>query len=247
MVTEFHGGRIHSPDERDAGFRMRRLLDPLREGFFPKGIPPGTRHYTSGKIWDQGNTGTCVEHGWRHNIEAAPIMQPIPLPQYDFYRKIVLVDPYADNDFEATAPVSQLQSGTDVRSGAKVLQQMGIISNYVWAESAEDVRAWMLSNFGGVVLGINWTSNMMNTDREGFISYTGQVEGGHCVFLNGWSDTVKRKGKRVRAARGMQSWGLPWGDRGIGRFWLEDRDLDKLIADQGEACAPTEQKLAPIA
>ncbi len=239
-------GRIYAPDVRDRRFPMRLQLEPLRDMFFPKGLPSGTRHYRSGRIWVQGNSGTCVEHGWRHKVEAAPIMQPIPLPQFEFYRKIILADEFPENDYEATLTPASFQMGTSVRAGAKVAQEMGLIENYLWAESAEDTRSWMLANFGGVVGGFNWTTEMMNTDSQGFIRYRGTVEGGHCVYLNGWSDTVKYNGRLVRAARGMQSWPLPWGHKGLGRFWLLEDDLEKLIQDHGEAVAATELKVTPL-
>src|SRR5215207_1233815 len=91
-------GRRDAPDERDRGFAMRRVLDPLRVDFFPAGIPTGARHYFSGPILDQGATGTCVAHGWTAKVHAAPIMQKMTVTPYNFYRKIVMVDEWSDND-----------------------------------------------------------------------------------------------------------------------------------------------------
>lgn len=222
---------------------MRLRLDPLREQFFPQGLPPGNRHYFSGPILDQGETGTCVAHGFTSKVNAAPIMQKLPISTYDLYRKIVGVDEWAENDVEATAPDSQLQSGTSVRAGAKTLVSMGYAQNYLWAESAGDVRAWMLAGFGGVVMGTTWRSGMMRTDAEGFVSFSGSDVGGHAYYINGWNDRVLHNGKRIAAARGQNSWGRAWGQSG--RFWIAMEDLEKAIADRGEACALTEQRVGP--
>jgi hypothetical protein len=244
--TPFPLGRRHAPDVRDANFPMRLMLDPLREQFFPRGLPEGTRHYRPGPRLDQGKTGTCIAHGWTGKVMGAPIMQRVPMTPYDLYRQIVQVDEWPDNDHEATAPDTGLQLGTSVRAGAKVLQRLGLISNYLWAESVEDVRAWHLAGFGGCVIGVSWSRDMFRTDPDGFISYTGQVDGGHCVYTTGWNDHVKHHGQFTRAVRFQQSWTLPWGDKGSGRAWISEADLAKLMVDDGEVCAAVEVRIAGL-
>ena len=235
-------GRRHAPDDRDKRYPMRLMLDRVSE-FFPRGLPPGTRHYRQGPVLDQGNTGTCVAHGWAGWSYGAPIMtKPSAFPKpYDLYREIVKVDEYDDNDFEATAPDDQLQLGTSVRGGAKVLQSQGHVANYLWAESVEDVRAWHLAGFGGVVLGLNWTKDMFEPDVHGVIHYTGPVAGGHCIKTTGWKDDFHYNGRIVPAVRILNSWGTSWGDGG--RAWILADDFAKLLADDGEACAAVEQKV----
>lgn len=220
---------------------MRLLLDPLRDQFFPRGLPDGSRHYWPGPILDQGNTGTCVGHAWFSKIQGAPIKQPPPMSAFDLYRRFVLQDEWSDNDGDSTATDAGLQAGTSVRAGAKVCQSIGLLTNYVWAADADDVRAWHLANFGGVVFGVNWTTAMFRPDSQGFVSYTGPVEGGHSFASTGWNDRVRHNGRYVRAVRCQNSWGQSWGQ--LGRFWIEMDDLAKLIADDGEACAAVEQKV----
>lgn len=158
---------------------------------------------------------------------------------FDLYRKIVQVDEFSDNDAEATAPDAQLQLGTSVRAGAKYLQSAGHIKQYLWAESVEDIRAWQLAGFGGIVLGINWTEQMFEPDHQGVIRYTGSVVGGHCIKTRGWKDNFEYQGSTVRACRIQNSWGTSWGDHGFA--WIIEKDLVQLLADQGEACAAVEQ------
>jgi hypothetical protein len=235
-------GRLYAPDDRDRDFSMSKVLDPLRDKYFPKGLPEGSRNYRPGPLLDQGQTGTCVAHGTTLRITSSPVMQPLPqhLTPYNLYRQIVLVDEWKSNDFEATAPDSKLQSGTSVRAGLKTGQKLGCFPNYLWAQSVEDVRAWHLAGFGGVVIGIDWKANMMETDSEGFINYTGALEGGHCVASIGWSDKKMHNGKVVRAMRFQNSWGKGWGDKGTGRAWISADDLAKAFADKGDFGAPTE-------
>lgn len=239
-------GRVPAPDSRDAAFPMRLLLDPLREVAFPRGIPPGTSHYRTGAVLNQGETGTCVEHGWTSRINDAPFMRSTGLPQFAYYKIAVGIDEFRDNDREAQATdPRQLQFGTSVRAGAKVGQQLGFIESYLWAEETEDVRAWHLTGRGGVVLGIPWKSNMFRIDSDGFINFSGTNEGGHCIASKGWSDTVRHNGRLVRAIRLKQSWGKDWGEGGF--CWMSEDDLAKALADNGEACAPTEFKVKPKA
>ncbi len=240
-MNDYHFGRKEAPDSRDANFPMRLRLDPLRQEYFPRGLPQGNRHYRSGPVRAQLKTGTCVAHSWTAKVNAAPIMQQMKLTPYDFYRRIVAIDEWADNDFEATAADVQLQSGTSVRAGAKTLVDLGYAENYLWAESAEDVRAWMLAGFGGVVAGITWTDQMMQPDAEGFVSYSGTHRGGHAIYLNGWNDTVKHNGVRVRAARIQNSWGTGWGQGG--RCWITEDDLQRALEADGEAAALTEVRI----
>lgn len=244
-------GRRPAPDARDARYPMRALLDPLLDRYFPKGLPPGTRHYRQGAVLDQKQTGTCVAHAWAGWAYGAPLMtKPASMPTpYDLYRQIVLLDEWDDNDNEATAPDTGLQAGTSVRAGVKALQQRGQVQSYVWATTVEDVRAWHLAGFGGVVLGTYWTEEMFDPDGDGFLNYTGyrNAVGGHAYKTTGWSDTVKVRSSTLRtrrAARMLNSWGPGWGNKG--RAWIAEDVLQHLLDDAGECCAATEQKIVPV-
>lgn len=239
MPTDYRNrlGRRHALDPNDKKYPMRLLLDPLREQFFPRGLPIGTRHYRPGAVLDQGDTGTCVGHGWRGWLDGAPLMTKSGPNPFDLYRAFVLQDEWDDNDNEATASNDELQAGTSVRAGAKVLQEQGRIKNYLWAQNAEDVRAWHLAGFGTVVLGITWREGMFEPDRDSYLSNTGPIAGGHCVKTTGWSDDHN-------AVRIQNSWGRMWGESG--RAWIRRDDLDALILEDGEACAAVEQKITPL-
>lgn len=225
-------GRLHAPDPRDKQFPMRLMLDPLREQFFPRGLPPGTRYYPPGAVLDQGPTGTCVGHGWAGFLQGAPLMSKptVETAPFAIYDACIKADEWSDNDVDPDR-----QFGTSVRAGAKVLAALGLVQRYLWAESVEDVRAWHLSGFGTVVFGVNWYAGMLKTDSKGFVHISGDVVGGHCIKSTGWSDDR-------RALRIQNSWSAEWGEGG--RAWIGYEDLARLIAEDGEACAAVEQKAA---
>lgn len=234
--VEFHGGRIAAPDERDANYPARRMLDAVSGllVLLPRGIPPGTRYYEPGPILDQGKTGTCVLHGVVAFIEGAPIMSksvgPGDLDPFLLYDEAAASDEFSDNDHDTLR-----QFGTSVRAGIETQRRRGRIANYYWAESVEDAIQWHLANLGTAVLGMDWTAGMMRVDAAGFVHNSGPVEGGHCVKTTGYS--------HVRDAfRCQQSWGLSWGQRGL--FWLAAADLrEQLSAGTAEICLPTEIRL----
>lgn len=231
-------GRRFAPDPRDKNFPMRLLLDPLRDQFFPKGLPPGTRHYRSAPVMNQGETGTCVAHGWAAWSQGAPLMiKPTPdMEPMALYDEFIKNDEFPDNDVDPGR-----QYGTSVRAGAKVLQAKGHIQQYLWAEGVEDVRAWHLAGKGTIVLGINWDYNMFEPDKHGVVHRGGGVAGGHCVETSGWSDTLHIAGKEYQACRCQNSWGPDWGQKG--HFWILRDDLEQLLSEDGEACAALEQRV----
>lgn len=238
-------GRKVAIDPRDLNYPMSLKLAPAMEQFFPRGIPPGARHFLPAPpIIVQGNTGTCVAHGCTSYINAPPYMQKLPVTPFNFYRRVVGHDEFPENDFEATAPDAQLQYGTSVRAGVEELRAMGYVKNYLWAQSTEDARGWMLAGLSGLIGGFNWKTDMMDTDTSGFVHYSGNVEGGHCFYIGGWNDHLRYNGRYVRAARCQQSWPLPWGQGG--RFWILEDDLAKMLQDQGELAAPTEVRVEPL-
>ncbi len=66
--------------------------------------------------------------------------------------------------------------------------------------------------------------------------------GGHCTYLNGsklkWRENVmhyepKDLERELTVIRGRNSWGSSWGINGD--FYITLADLDKLLAQDGEA------------
>jgi hypothetical protein len=219
-VTSHGLGRIAALDSRDRAYLLRAAL------------PTVTRRNRSWPFFaqplDQGPTGTCVEHGWRHWGLCAPVIsvrQLRLLPQYSLYREMILVDEFTDNDND-----TELQLGTSVRAGAKIMQKHGFLSVYGWAFDIGTAIDWLCSQ-GPLVFGTRWTTGMFTPSAEGFVTDTGTEAGGHCYAAIGWSE---KRG----AMRFMNSWGGSWGQKG--RFWMTGETVTRLLAADGECCTALE-------
>jgi len=226
-------GRLHAPDPRDLRFLLRQT---------PRAAAVIRR---ANHLWayfdapfDQGNTGTCVGHGWKAFLVSAPIIQSdadeAPTP-FEIYDSALPIDEWPENDHDTGR-----QFGTSVRAGAKALSTMGYVGEYRWVYDVNGAADWLggmdaEGRFvgGPLVIGVNWYDSMFNTDLDGFlrISADSSVAGGHCVCLLGWNE---KRG----FAYGINSWGSGWGRRG--RFNMPGEVLQRLLAEDGEACSATE-------
>lgn len=112
-----------------------------------------------------------------------------------------------------------------------MLLAAGLIASYVWAFDEPTVKRWMLERHGGVVIGVNWYTGMFRPDASGYLSISGTLEGGHCVWLRGYN--------RPRDAYRVQnSWGSGWGQNG--QAWLRAADFSRLLVEDGECCCGIE-------
>jgi len=231
-----HGfGRLVPPDrDRDEQFLLRRAL-----------AAPGTPLPTQ-KSWgiapralDQGSTGTCVGHAWRNFLRCAPVQAERTGPSpFDVYRRAVLLDEWPANDNEAGLPDGdgRLDDGTSVRAGAKAVMELGHLQSYLWAFALQPAIEWVLTK-GPIVLGTIWWSSFARPDAEGIVKITPTAKniGGHAYL---WRGVDTKRG----LARCVNSWGDSWGRSG--EFYVPLRDLERLIADDGEACTAIQQKLS---
>jgi hypothetical protein len=225
-------GRRHSPDERDRAFLLARRL--------PKEIalPARKTWRIAAKSIDQGETGTCVGHGWFNFLRCEPIqtVKGAPSP-FDLYRKAVKLDEWPENDGEATAPQDELQSGTSVRAGAEAVMGYGRLKSYLWAFTLQPALEFVLTQ-GPVVLGTDWPESFFSPDDEGIVRLGNRPRyvGGHCYL---WRGADTKRG----LAYCENSWGDSFGKSG--GFYIPLRDLETLILRQGECCAAVESKLKP--
>lgn len=178
------------------------------------------RNWRCGPVLDQGDLPHCVGFAAYAWLDSAPIRQH-PITPSGIYYLAQHFDEWEGTDYD----------GTSVRGAAKVLTTTGHIQSYHWGFDLDTVVDYVLEE-GPMMLGINWYRGMGNPSKEGVIRATGRLDGGHAILMRG-VDT-KRGLARLR-----QSWGADWGVRGD--CWLPLDDLDRLIREDGEACAAKEQ------
>jgi hypothetical protein len=218
--------------DQDEQFLIRRALQA------PGTALPSRKSWRIGsKALDQGSTGTCVGHAWRNFLRAQPVQTEKGGPSaYDIYRSAVKVDEWSDNDDEAELPDGDrhLDYGTSVRAGAKAVMELGRLKSYLWAFALQPAIEWVLTE-GPVVLGTNWWSSFQTPDAEAIVQIkaNASVVGGHAYL---WRGVDTKRGLALCS----NSWGDGWGKSGD--FYLPLRDLERLIADDGEVCTAVEKR-----
>lgn len=210
------GRRVSPVDARDHAYRMAALRpSPATSRMWPFGVPP----------FDQGTTPQCVAYAWMACLLAGPVRTPLTGSATGFaaalYREAQTLDNIPGVAYD----------GTTVRGAAKALKARGLLSGYVWGTTTDDVVQHLLTR-GPVVLGVNWYRGMSEVSGRGSTMHgTGALEGGHAVLAIGVSAST-------RAVRILNSWGPTWGHGG--RAWMPFALLDRLLAEDGEACSPME-------
>ena len=217
LSIEEHGlGRRHAPDERDQAY----MLAP------PKRTERTHRSWYDNGWWgDQGATPMCVGYAWAHYIEDSPVTHPKAGAQVQpefLYHAAQLVDEWPGTDYE----------GTSVRAGAKALQKMGIIGEYLWAPDMAAIAKTVLEQ-GPVIMGTDWYNSMFEPDSKGLLSLdtSSGIAGGHAYVVNGynvWTNLFRIK----------NSWSRSWGIKGHALIHADD--LGRLLAADGEACMTKE-------
>jgi hypothetical protein len=214
-------GRLFHPDPRD--WPLRAVAAPAQEP-----VERRTKIWTMRYRWlDQGATGTCVGHGWKHELLCEPTRSTkrlgSPTP-FDIYDAAISIDEWTENDGDTAR-----QFGTSVRAGAKVLQALGLLDHYAFVQSIHEAIDWLCSPRGGpLVTGFNWYETMFERNAAGFLTIGGAIRGGHCTLAHGWDN---RRG----AVKCLTSW------RDFGPFWLAGEDFERLLREDGEACAPVDR------
>jgi len=221
-------GRIYLEDPRDKDFPIKEVvmsdLPDIRKKFW----------WADGWRGDQGHTPHCVAYSWNHWIEDGPVIPDVvpnrKKPMFDpekFYKKCQKWDEIPGENY----------AGTTVRAGAKILKKLGLVEEYRWAQSIEDVIL-AVTHLGPVIAGTLWTKNMNTpTSASHIIRPTGKSVGGHAYSING-VDSDKE------LFRIKNSWGPKWGDNG--QAYIRFSDFEKLLNREGEACLAFESKLDTV-
>jgi hypothetical protein len=124
------------------------------------------------------------------------------------------------------------EEGSNIRSAAKVLKQVGRIEAYAFAPNIEAIKWWIL-NRSPMIVGTIWTEGMFTSNSDNIIEIAGKVAGGHAYLINEWT-----KGNYL----GIQnSWGYNWGING--KAYISAVNFEKIFKYNGEAIAAVELPL----
>lgn len=214
-------------NDRDAEHAMSKHL---RRGAAEVVRRKGPWRLTS--VLDQGDTATCVGQACKYVLMAAPFMDGLEAAPsaFEIYDAAIAIDEWSDNDGD-----SQRQMGTSVRAGMKVLQGLGFVEEYVWAQRMEEAIEWLRTR-GPVTFGIPFYDSMFEVDEKGFMvcDFGSGLAGGHAMTAVFYSEGRE-------AFRLCNSWGREWGEQG--RCWLRVKDAEELVFGQeGEIAAMVQVK-----
>lgn len=215
-------GRIHVPDVRDAKY-------PMGLAGLPAVVPVARTWRGQLLRVDQGQVGACV------GFTGANWMGHLPI--YDRITNTTGMDLYdACKQIDGLPPGTE---GTYDRALAQVLVAQGRIERYLWAQTIDELRTWVLTT-GPVMVGTNWYESMFDPDGFARLSISGSVAGGHEWLVKGYAIRTLG-GRRGRWYRMRNSWGPSWGDHG--EAWIIEEDLRRLVfAEDGDALGAVEKK-----
>jgi hypothetical protein len=212
---KFYLGRVPSPyDHRDYNL----------ENYMPKGILKLNLSFSKNWAFNaeplyQGDFPHCVGF----SMASFGINLPIQTPYTDatghaFYYMCKILDGEPD-----------AETGSNIRSAAKVLKTIGRINTYAFASNITIIKYWLL-NKGPMIAGTIWTADMFTPDKDNIIHPTGEVAGGHAYLLNEWTKD---------GYIGIQnSWNGYWGIKG--KAYIHYQDFEKLLRQYGEVLAAVE-------
>lgn len=182
---------------------------------------------------DQGATSQCVVYTGDNLLRARPVCNKGFLTaegRTREYKEVQKLDQWPGEDYD----------GSSILGLMRRLQVLGMIKNYGWARTVEQVMNHVL-HVGPLAMGTTWTTDMFTPDKHGYIRFTGEVVGGHAwTLVGGDLDRLDPLTGRRGAVRKLGSWGPNWGD--AGRAWITLDDLQKLLDDWGEAATAIELK-----
>jgi hypothetical protein len=222
----YNFGRLEVTDHRDLNYGISPML---------MSAPRIAQKFWWDEGWwgNQGQTNECVAYSWSHWMEDGPVIQdsimgrakPVFEPN-TLYNACQKVDQWPGTDY----------SGTSVRAGAKVLKDVGLITEYRWAFTVDEIILTLLT-LGPMVVGTKWFHKMQFPDSNGLIRAKGRSLGGHAYILNGVD--VDREYFRIK-----NSWGREWGNDGHG--YISFKDFEKVFKKGGEACIASEIKINEV-
>lgn len=198
--------------------------------------------------------GSCVPNSgleavatgavWAAIVNAADVAKPALTEDQavDWYTKVTRLDPFA-GEFRPD------DTGSNGLTMAKLLKSLDLIGGYLHATSLEGGLTALHGDEDtpgvGFLTGITWKTGCDEPDAEGIIHWTGQVRGGHELYV-----------REYDAERGLvwldNHWSEDWGIRG--RAAMPAEEFAAAVRDDGDitvllprtAPAPVPGKPVPV-
>lgn len=207
---------------------------PMRRAVRPRNVI----HINKAPILDQGDLGSCVGNTaaeWLNSAVAWRNRKAGTMPSRLAHNRSFLgerqaVDLYAHatrRDEDDTAAYPPTDCGTSGLGVGKALKDLGFITGYDWTFDFPHFLSTL--QVQPVCVGLNWYSEMYDTDVQGFVHATGSVEGGHEVLARGVNFT-----KQFVLFR--NHWGPAWGLKG--EFLMSFSTIELLLHEQGDVMVP---------
>ena len=216
--------------------------DPANKAFpFPHRTvarPVSVTWPTSAPILSQGKLGSCEGNTaveWLNCDVAAKNRARSTFKTRDAQGLLVESDAVAvyakatSLDEDGTEHYPPTDCGTSAVGVAKAMKFYKAIDQYTWTFGWDHFTAAIAHQ--PVMLGTNWYAGMFDPARDGTVSISGEVQGGHAYLARG----IDYEHKRVLC---RNHWGTDWGPL-KGEFWLSFATLQRLLDEQGDVLVPT--------
>ncbi len=215
--SRLHRGRVLDvalvQDPRNDDFRMQAVFGSAA------GLPLASKEWICPVTLDQGSEGACVGFAGAHWFGSERFIQKVTTKiARMFYKGAQKCDEWAGENYE----------GTSVNGLIKYLQSKGYIKGCRWIRTMDELKR-TLSLYGPVIVGCEWREGCFDPDREGFITFSGELRGGHATEWRGWN---REEGYFII----QQSWG---DDHGIkGTVKMREADVVRLLATRPQIASP---------
>lgn len=225
--SEAGGGRLGRHVGHDSRSRSYAVSEDLLPGSYASAV-----HQVRIPVLDQGDLGSCTGNAAEAFVGCDPLYDAIPTtvtarptgdPAADEKQAVALYSAATRLD-DVHGQYPPTDTGSTGLAVAKAAAKYGLISGYQHAFSLDTaLKALAVSP---LIVGVNWYEGFDSPDKNGHVSISGQVRGGHEFLLYGIDAT-----ERVVLAR--NSWGASWGVQGCFSFSWDD--FGRLLSEQGDA------------
>ena len=205
-------------DERNRLYGVRRLIaEDLRDR--------SKFHLRGPALLDQESTGHCGGFAAANEAQSSPFRVKGVDNEYahGFYYEI------KRRRWDGFG----LEDGTTTQAVMRLYVARGLGRSYAWGFDIADVRRQL--EFGPVLCGTSWTTDMFVPDSDGIIHPTGSDQGGHLWLADGWYRNFRGRSGRTygRCLRLLNSWGT-WGI--LGRAVIPEQEAQHVIFGLNGEC-----------